>query len=268
MSLDKTPKLVFVNSFAWIIVAFLLAPLFVVIPFSFTSERYLSMPNGQWSLRHYEAVFNDPAWLHAIGQSTMIGLCAMIIATVVGASAAIASWQLKAMPGKVISILALMPLVVPSVVTAMALSRSWVTLNLFDTFLGVILAHSIIGMPFVFLTVNAALSNLDERIVQAARSLGASSIKALIHVVVPNLKVSLFSGAAFAFFTSWDEVVVTLFVSSSNVYTLPRKIFTDIRENIDPAVTAIASMMILVTIFFAFYTLIKSRAKTSSEVVL
>lgn len=268
MDYSNSRKAIPATVVAWLVIVFLVAPLFVVVPFSFTSERYLSMPEGHLSLRHYDALLHDAVWLKAIGQSVSIGLCATILAVVVGASAAIGAWHFKGWVGRIVSLLALLPLIVPAVVTAMALSRTWVTLDLFDTFTGTILAHSIIGTPFVFMTVSAALEGLDVRLVQAARSLGSSTLQALVDVVLPNLTVGVASGAAFAFFTSWDEIVVTQFLTSRNVFTLPKKIFSDIRENIDPTVTAAASVLILLTVLFAIYFLVKGNREASVKETL
>ena len=252
---------------AWIIAGFLLAPMFISVPLSLSPERYLSMPDGVYSLRHYETVFTNDAWLSALGDSAMVGTGATIIATLVGASAAIGLWHLGGRAARVIGVLALMPMIVPPVVTALALSRTWVTLGLFDTMFGVILSHAILGMPFVFMTVSASLEGLDPRIAQAARSLGAGALRASRDVVLPNIKPGLFTGALFAFVISWDEIIVTLFVSSRSVYTLPRKIWSDIRDNIDPAVAAVSTILIAVTVLVALIYLIRdlSRLKTSKE---
>lgn len=250
---------------AWIVIGFLLAPIFVVVPYSFTAERYLSMPNGHWSLRHYEAIIENTAWLHALGDSGLVAICATILATSVGAAAAIGVWQLGGRAARIIGVLALLPMIVPSIVTALALSRTWVALRLFDTLLGVVVSHAIIGIPFVFMTVTASLEGLDGRMVQAARSVGASSLRAIRDVVVPNIKTGLWSGALFAFFASWDEVVVTMFVASRNVFTLPRKIFSDIRDNIDPTVTAVSSLMIFITVLIGVAYLLRGMAQATAK---
>jgi putative spermidine/putrescine transport system permease protein len=117
-----------------------------------------------------------------------------------------------------------------------------------DTYPALIVSHAILGLPFVFLTVSAALENVDKRTVQASRSLGAGQLQSIRLIVLPNIRPGLLSGSLFAFFTSWDEIVVTMFISSRNVFTLPRKIWSDLRENIDPAVAAISAVMIAATL--------------------
>ncbi|PWR21723.1 ABC transporter permease [Zavarzinia compransoris] len=262
--LRLAPGLVLSLTIAWIVIGFLLAPMFISVPLSLTPERFLSMPDGELSLRHYETVFTSPAWLGALGDSAVVGIGATVLATVIGAAAAIGLWRIGGRAARIIGVLALMPMIVPPIVTALALSRSWVTLGLFDTVFGVILAHAILGMPFVFMTVSAALEGLDPRIVQAARSLGAGPFRVVRDVIVPNVKAGLLTGGLFAFVISWDEIIVTLFVSSRSVYTLPRKIWSDIRDNIDPAVAAVSTLMIGITVIVAVLYLLRDLMRAKS----
>lgn len=262
----RSPTSALVLTLGWLVIGFLLAPMLISFPLSLTPTRYLSMPDGEVSLRHYATLIDDPAWRSAIRDSLVIAIGAMTLAVGFGASAAIGLWQLG--PGRIvrlIGILPLLPLIVPPVVSALALSRLAVRVGMFDTYTAVIIAHAVLGIPFVFLTVSASLEGLDKRMVQAARSLGASPLQALLSVVLPNIRTGLMTGALFAFFTSWDEVVVTLFVSSRNVFTLPRKIWADIRDNIDPSVAAISALMILATLITAALYLINEwrRARAS-----
>lgn len=248
----KSPTSALVLTLGWLVVGFLLAPMLITFPVSLTATRYLSMPEGALSLRHYATLIHDPAWRSAIWDSVVIALGAMVLAVGFGASAAIGLWQVTGSKlTKLISVLPLLPLIVPPIVSALALSRVGVSVGMLDTYLAVIVSHALLGIPFVFLTVSAALEGLDKRMVQAARSLGASPLKALFSVVIPNIRAGLLTGALFAFFTSWDEVVVTLFVSSRKVFTLPRKIWSDIRDDIDPSVAAISALMILATLIVA-----------------
>lgn len=262
-----SPARLLMLTVAWIVAGFLLAPMFISVPLSLSPERYLSMPDGVYSLRHYETVFTNDAWLSALGDSAVVGIGATLIATLVGALAAVGLWHLGGRSARVVGVLVLMPMIVPPVVTALALSRAWVNLGLFDTVFGVILAHAILGMPFVFMTVSASLEGLDPRIAQAARSLGAGPFRAAREVVVPNIKPGLLTGALFAFVISWDEIIVTLFVSSRSVYTLPRKIWADIRDNIDPAVAAVSTILIGLTVVVALIYLVRdlTRLKTREE---
>lgn len=265
MTRRLTPGLILTVTIAWIVIGFLLAPMFISVPLSLTPERYLSMPQGELSLRHYASVFTEDAWLGALGDSAMVGIGATLIATLTGGAAAIGLWHIGGKAARVIGVLALMPMIVPPIVTALALSRAWVTLGLFDTVFGVILSHAILGMPFVFMTVSAALEGLDPRIAQAARSLGAGPFRTVRDVIVPNVKAGLLTGGLFAFVISWDEIIVTLFVSSRSVHTLPRKIWSDIRDNIDPAVAAVSTLMIGATVIVAAIYLLRDLARAKSK---
>jgi putative spermidine/putrescine transport system permease protein len=253
----KSPLAKLVITVAWIIVGFLIAPMLITIPLSLTPTRYLSMPQGEISFSHYSTLVTDPEWRRAIFDSITVAIAAMCLSVGFGASAAIGIWQLSGRVIKLISVLPLLPLIVPPIVSALALSRAAISFGVLDTYLAVIVSHAILGLPFVFLTVSATLEGLDRRMVQAARSLGAGPMRALFTIVVPNIRTGLLTGALFAFFTSWDEVVVTVFVSSRAVFTLPRKIFTDIRDDIDPSVAAISALMIVATLSIALIYLIK-----------
>lgn len=246
-----SPAAALVLTVAWLVVGFLLLPMLITVPISFTPERYLSLPDGELSLRHYRTLISDPVWIGAIRDSVAVGIGAMIVAVAFGASAAIGLWQIGGSAARILGVLPMLPLIVPPIVSALALSRTALWFGMLDTYPTVILSHAIVGIPFVFMTVSAALEGVDRRIVQAARSLGAGPFQALAGVVLPNLRTGLLTGALFAFFTSWDEIVITLFVSSRNVFTLPRKIWTDLRDNIDPAVAAISALMICITLLAA-----------------
>lgn len=233
---------------AAVLALFLVAPLFITAPVSLTTTRYVSMPTDGVSFGHYVRVFTDPGWLAALRDSLSVAIGATVLATVLGAGGAIGVWRRSGPISVALRAVVLMPLIVPPIVTALALSRAWVKLGLFDTVPGVILAHAIVAMPFVFLTVSAALEGLDPRIEPAARSLGAGPLTAVRRVILPNILPGLGAGALFAFVISWDEVTVTLFVSSRAVFTLPRKIWSEIRDNIDPAVAVVSVFTVVVTL--------------------
>lgn len=265
MSMARTtsPFRPLIITVAWLLVGFLITPMFVTIPISLTPERFLSMPDGEYSLRHYRTLFEDTVWFGAIMDSLIVAIGTVVLSVAVGTLAAIGLWQIGGRAGRYISVLPVLPLIVPPVVSGLALSRAWVTLQLVDTYVAVIVSHALLALPFVFMTVSAALEGFDARILQAARSMGAGPFRAIFGVVVPNVKVGILTGGLFAFFTSWDEVVVTQFVSSRNVYTLPRKIWSDLRDNIDPAIAAISTLMILVTLVVAALYLVRTLRRAT-----
>jgi putative spermidine/putrescine transport system permease protein len=233
---------------AWVGLLFLVLPVVVVIPVSFTPQRYLSLPVDGWSLRHYEALLAEPAWRRSIVDSMIVASCATAIAVTLGTLAAVGCWRISSRLSETIRFLMLAPIIVPSIVHALGFYQAWVQLGLIDSYPGMIVAHAMKGVPYVVISVSAVLSNFDLRLEQAARNLGATVTQALWRVVVPVIRPGILAGAVFAFITSWDELVVTMFISARHVYTLPRKIWDGIQDNISPSVAAMATVLILVTL--------------------
>lgn len=235
------------RSVAWLAAAFLLLPVLVVIPISFTPERYLSLPTDALSFRHYASLATDGRWTKSIIDSLIVGVGAMILATALGASFAVGAWRLGVPLARKLRLLLLAPIIVPPIVHAIAFYRAWAIVGLLDTYLGLILIHAMKGVPFVALTVAGALANLDPRLEQAARSLGANPRQAMSWVIFPQIRAGILAGATFAFITSWDETIVALFVTSRAVTTLPRRIWEGLADNIDPAIAALGTLMIILT---------------------
>jgi|JI10StandDraft_1071094.scaffolds.fasta_scaffold52362_2 putative spermidine/putrescine transport system permease protein len=231
---------------AWLCVLFLLLPILVVAPFSVTPHRYLSFPTDGLSLRHYQALL-EGAWLRSIGDSLIVALGATALAVLLGASLAIAIWRLPGRLPRAMRVLALAPLIVPGIIHALGYYRALAYFGLLDTYAGIILVHGLKAMPFVFISVTAVLLGLNQNLDQAAQSLGASQWQAIRLVVLPNITGGLLSGAFLAFITSWDEVVVAIFITGRNVHTLPKLIWESLVDNLDPAVAALATIMIAAT---------------------
>lgn len=233
---------------AWTVLLFLMLPTLVAIPVSLTPERYLSLPKGGISLEHYATFFGDPSWRGALGQSLAIGLVATLLASGIGTLAAVALWRLASWLAEGVRLLALAPMIVPPIVSALAFYRAWAGLGLLDTFTGVTVAHTLLALPYVLITVSAALATIDLRQEQASRSLGASLSQTIRWVILPQILPGVLTGAVFAFIVSWDEIVVTLFIASRAVYTLPRKMWDGINEQVDPTIAAAATVLFLVTL--------------------
>jgi putative spermidine/putrescine transport system permease protein len=229
------------------IVTYLVAPLFVVFPVSVTDQRYLSLPQNGMSFKHYASLVNNPLWLSSIGQSLFVAGAATIAAVVLGTLAAIGCWRMASRASDLARVILLLPLIVPSIIHALGFYRVWIDLDLIDSFSGVILADIITALPYVVITVSAALANLDLRLEQAARNLGASMSETVRWVIVPNIMPGILSGAIFAFIHSWDEIVVLLFIAGRKVHLLPRAIWDGINDAVDPAIAAIASILIVLT---------------------
>ena len=231
----------------WVIVLFLVLPIAVVVPVSFTPERFLSLPGLHPSLRHYRALVEDPSWAEALRDSLIVAIGSTAVAVALGTAAAVGCWRLSSRLSEFIRVVMLLPIIVPAVVHALGFYRVWAEVGLVDTYTGVIAAHAMKGLPYVLITVSAALADFDQRLEMAARSLGASPARALRSVVLPAARPGILAGAAFAFVTSWDELVVTLFITSRGVVTLPRRIWDGVQDNISPTVAAVATLLILLT---------------------
>ncbi len=233
----------------WAVLLYLMLPTLVAVPVSLTDNRYLSLPShGVLSLRHYGTFFTDPVWQSAILQSLGIGLAATALAVTLGGLAAIGLWRLSSGLAESVRMLALAPMIVPPLVSALAFYRLFAAWGLLDTIAGVVIAHTLLAAPFVLITVSAALANIDLRQEQASRSLGASGAQTIRLVILPQILPGLVTGAVFAFLTSWDEIIVTLFIAVRDVYTLPRKMWDGINENLEPTIAAAATVLFVLTL--------------------
>jgi putative spermidine/putrescine transport system permease protein len=237
-----------VAAFAWLVLGFLALPAFAVIPVSFTDTRYLALPQDHWSLEHWRTFLGSEEWIDSIGQSLWIALAATALALVAGTLCAIGCWRLSSRWSERLRGLMILPMAVPTIVYALGVYRLYVDLDLVGTALGVVLAHAVTGLPFVVLTVSASLANLDPRLEQAARGLGASVGQTLRHVIVPNIVPGVLSGAIFAFIHSWDELIVVIFIGGRALFTLPRRMWDGINDNLDPVIAVVATAMILFTL--------------------
>ena len=233
---------------AWTVLSFLVLPLLVVFPVSVTDTRYLAMPEKGISLQHFVKLVSSADWLTSIRHSVTIAIVSTVLCVVLGTLCAVGCWRLASRLAEGVRTITLVPIVIPSIVYALGVYRLFVDAGLLDSFLGVVIAHVVTGIPYVVITVSASLANLDVRLEQAARGLGASLGQTVRKVIVPNILPGVASGAIFAFIHSWDETVIVLFIAGRSVYTLPRRIWADINENLDPVIAAVAVMLIFVTL--------------------
>ncbi|MCR4266209.1 ABC transporter permease [Nitratireductor sp. ZSWI3] len=249
-------------SFGVLAVVFLIAPLVAILPLAFTSSLFLTYPIPQLSLRWFDELFTAASWKRAIFNSLVIGGGTTLLATVLGTMAALGlrSWRL---PFKgTVRTLFLLPMVVPAVVMGVGMQVLFVRLGIASSYLGVIVAHTVVAIPFVVVSVIGGLGGIDQRVELAAASLGASPLTVFRRVTLPLAMPGILSGAVLAFATSLDEVVLTLFVAGPNQRTLARQMFATIRENISPAIAAAAFLFIVGTILLAAIgLLIRARIK-------
>jgi len=229
---------------AGLVLAFLIIPCLIVIPMSFSASQYLEFPPREWSLRWYQAYLGSPEWMAATWMTFKVAICSTLIATLFGTLAAYALAQVHGGLAVLVRGLIMLPMLVPIILVAVGVFFVYSRTGLNNSVSGLILAHSVLAMPFVLIAVGNGLQGFDMNQEMAARSLGASRTWAFVSVTLPQLKLSIFSGALFAFIASFDEVVVALFIVSGDSSTLPRKMFANIRDQIDPTVAAVSTLMI------------------------
>ena len=238
-----------------LILFFLIMPILVIIPLSFNAGDYftftkemLALDPAGYSLQWYHDFFTNPNWQGAVRNSVIISIFSTLIATTLGTLAALGLSQAQ-MPAKsAIMALLLSPMIVPLIISAAGMYFFYSRVGLQGTLIGVILAHAALGTPFVVITVTATLVGFDRSLIRAALGLGASPFTVLRRVIVPIILPGVISGALFAFITSFDEVVVVLFVGSFEQRTIPWQMFSGIREHISPTILAVATVLVWVSI--------------------
>ena len=240
------------RSFAWAILCFLVLPITIVFAVSVTDQPYLSLPRNGLSVQYYHNLLTSRAWLSSIVHSLIIAVCSTVIATVTGTLCAIGCWRLSNRASNIVRLVMLTPIMVPTIVYALGIYQFWIDLRLIDTYTGVIIAHAVTGMPYVVITVSTALAGFDTRLEQAALNLGASIGQTLRLVIIPNILPGIISGVIFAFIHSWDELVIVLFIAGRGVFTLPRRMWDGINEQLDPTMAAVAAVLILITLCLLF----------------
>lgn len=234
--------------FCGLILAFLIAPILVIVPISFSSGTMLTYPIPGMSLRWYHEFTGSIMWMSAIKNSFIVATATTLLATTAGTVAALgltrANFPLKGLLTAVL----ISPMVVPIVITAVGVYFFFAQLGLTNTYIGLILAHTALAVPFVLITVTATLQGFDRDMVRAGASLGARPVTVFFRVTLPLILPGVISGALFAFATSFDEVVVALFVAGPAQRTLPRQMFAGIRENINPTIAAVATVTLAVSV--------------------
>ena len=242
-----------------LIFAFLVAPILVIIPLSFNAEPYFTFTEGMlhfdpdaYSLRWYREIVENDAWARALGNSLLIGVAATVLATALGTLAALGLAS-RAMPARRAAMgLLISPMVTPLIISAAGMFFFYSTLGLSQTHVGLILAHAALGTPFVVITVTATLSAFDTNLTRAAASLGAGPLRTFRRVQLPLIAPGVLSGALFAFAASFDEVVVVLFMAGEDQRTIPRQMWAGIREQISPAILAVATFLVVFAVLLLF----------------
>ncbi|MER8594885.1 ABC transporter permease [Mesorhizobium sp. M1182] len=230
------------------VILFLLVPILVPVPLSFNSGAFFIFPLEGFSTRWYAVVLGTQRWQSAIGNSLIVAFGTTLIATVLGTLTAIALSDEKFPGRRIVMPLLLSPLIVPVVITAVGSYLFYARVGLASTYAGIILAHTALASPFVVVTVGASLTGFDRNLMRAAAISGAKPITSFFRVMLPLILPGVLSGAAFAFVTSFDEVVVVQFLASANQRTMPLEMFIGLREKLSPAITAAATLMMALSI--------------------
>ena len=224
---------------------YLILPVLAIVPLSFSSSTFLVYPIPGWSLRWYQNLIASDEWRMAAKNSFIVAPSATVLATVLGTLAAIGLTKANFKGKALLMAILISPMIVPVVVVGVGMYLFFAPLGLANTYAGLIMAHASLGVPFVVTTVAATLQGFNYNLVRASLSLGANPVKTFFNITLPVIAPGVISGALFAFATSFDEVVVTLFLAGADQTTLPRQMFTGIRENISPTIAALATILIV-----------------------
>lgn len=230
-----------------LVLLFLVLPILVIVILSFSSATYLTFPPPAFGIRWYRVYFGSDEWLAATGLSLGVAACVVVLATVLGTLAALGLARLRPALRTAAAALILSPVIVPVIVVAIGIYYAYSRYGLVGTPAGLVLAQTCLAVPFVVTSVTASLAGFDRRLEQASLSLGATPWGTFRQVTLPLIRPGVLVGALFAFITSFDELIVALFLSGSGAVTLPRRMWDDLRFEIDPTIAAVSTLTITLT---------------------
>jgi putative spermidine/putrescine transport system permease protein len=239
----------------------LIVPTLIVIPISFAGQASFIFPPQSWSLRWYEEFFTNRGWSTSLQRSLLIGFFSAIFATLLGTTSALglAKWVGRRAAVSVRAVL-LVPIVVPGIVLAIGIYGAFTVFGIIGTLPGFIVAHTVLGIPYVVISVTAALTGFDPNLERAAVSLGASRWQVARRVTLPLSAPGVMAGFLFAFVTSFDEILVSLFIKSPFLETLPVRMYTSVVSDLDPTIAAASTIVLVVTtVILVAGTLVVSR---------
>lgn len=249
--------------FLWVVTAlilfFMVMPIVIVFVMSFSDSRFLTFPPQAFSLRWYEAYFGDRDWMDATWNSFLLAALTTLIVVPVGTAAAYAANVSQSKLVRRMQILLLTPVMVPVIILAAGLYMVYAQVGLVATKTGLVFAFAMMNLPYVFISVLAGLRSFDMNQEDVARSLGVSRFTAFMKVTLPQIKASVITGALFAFIGALDETVVSIFIAGGENQTLPRRMFMSLRNEIDPTIAAISSVLISVSFSLVIISSLRSR---------
>lgn len=232
---------------AAIIMLLLVIPTFIVIPMSFSDSQYLEFPPSHWSARWYQEYFGSAKWMRATVTSLQIGVLTMLVATPLGVMAAYALFVSGHRAARAIFMFLITPMIVPVILIAIGAFYAYGRVGLNNSITGLVLAHTALATPLVMIVITAALRSYDLNQERVARSLGATRLKAFFLITLPQIKFSVVTTALLSFLTSFDEVIIAIFVSGGTNATLTKHMFSALRDFIDPTIAAISTIMVLIS---------------------
>jgi putative spermidine/putrescine transport system permease protein len=243
-----------------LVLLFLLIPIIILVPVSLSPTTFIVFPNQSYSLKWYMDLFSDQEWITSILNSLQIGIITTILALILGVVASLALRRLTRKWARFFGEYFRLAQTIPIIVSAISIYSLFNRIHLVGTIPGLVIAHTVIALPFVITTVTAGLNGINENYEMAAMSLGASRFKAFFHIILPMLRPAIFSASLFAFLTSFDEIAVTLFITGPSVETLPIKMYNGISQDIKPTLAAVSTIFIFaLTIGFAINAVIQMK---------
>lgn len=225
---------------------FLILPTLYIVPLSFDASSTLGVPSGRWTTAWYAELFTDRAWARAARNSLQVAVLTTVLATLLGTALALA-FRVKTRTNAIANAITLAPMIVPAVILGVGLYGLLVSWGLGGTLLGLVFAHTVLAIPFVVVAVGSSLSQVDPDYERAAASLGASPLRQHLRVILPLALPGIFAGALFAFVTSWDEVVVSIFLTNAQSRTLPVLMWTQVRTEVTPTLAALGTCLLVLS---------------------
>lgn len=243
----RQPRRLLLLALGALTVFFLMAPTLVVVPMSFTASNALTFPPEGFSTRWYEKMVTDPQWSTGFVNSAQVASLTAVLATTLGTLAALGTVRGR-FPGRsAVNALILSPLIVPVIIIAIGMFSVFVSWKIAGSVVGLVLAHTALAMPFVVVNVATSLRTMDRNLELAAQSLGAGPVRTFRRITLPLILPGVLAGGLFAFITSWDEVVVSIFLTSARFRTLPAEMWEQVRQVVDPTVAAVSTTLLAVT---------------------
>lgn len=253
----------FLVSIGFLVVLFLLLPIVFIAALSFGDSQWLIFPPPGWTLHWYEQLFSDSTWIEALLNSAKVAVIVTALSVTLGLLASLALTRGKFIGRNALKTFCMTPMVLPVVVLAVALYAFFLRLGLNGTMIGFVIGHLIIALPFSIITISNSLDSFDISMEEAAQICGASPLQVKLRVTLPSIRLGLFAAAIFSFLVSWDEVVLSIFLASPTLRTLPVLIWSTLRQDLSPVIAAASTLLIGITIVLMLLVSLVKKGKLS-----